>query len=126
MRRILQGVQRSRRTTLRREIQPSEFIPCYRSRQPRLQPPLCVPAQLELCGLFVSVHAALWRTPERPSPSGISRGSRNQSSHAVFPKPPSSGRGPHHDSWTNWSRKIVPSELSYHQSPEIRSVDLHF
>src|ERR1700722_10105678 len=126
MRRILQGVQRSRRTALRGEIQSSEFIPCYRSRQQRLQPPLCVSAQLELCGLFVSVHTALWRAPEPPPPSGISRGSRNQPSHAVLPKPPSSGRGPHHDSRTNWSRKIVSSELPYHQSPEIRSVDLHF
>ncbi len=45
-----------------REIQPSEFIPCHRSRQPRLQPPLCVFTQLELCGLFVFVHPALWRT----------------------------------------------------------------
>src|ERR1700691_1787293 len=115
MRRILQGVQRSRRTTVRREIQPSEFIPCHRSRQPCLQPPLCVSAQLELCRLFVFVHAALWRTPEPPSSSGISSGARNQPSHTVFPKPPSPRRGPHHDSRANWSREIVPSEFSYHQ-----------
>src|ERR1700687_1121291 len=115
MRRVLQGIQRSRCTTVPREVQSSEFVSRDPPPQLRLQPPLHLPPQLQLRGLFGSVHPALWRTAKPPSPSGISRGPRNEPSHALLPEPPSPGRCPHHDPRANWSREIIPSELPHHQ-----------
>ena len=41
---------------------------------------------------------ALWRATQPPSPAGISRGPRDQPSHALLPESPLPRRGPHHDS----------------------------